>query len=55
MSYQPGMRMPPLIVMGMLVALGKMNFVSGNFPWERHCCARNDLTFVNQCPEVGDV
>jgi hypothetical protein len=47
--------MPPLIVMGMLVALGKMNFVSGNLPWERHCCARKDLSLIDQCPEVGDV
>jgi hypothetical protein len=37
-------------VMGMLVALGKMNLVSGNLFSARHCCARNDLIFVDQYP-----
>lgn len=46
MSYQPGMRMPMLTVMGMLGALGKMNLVSGNLFWERHCSARKDLRDV---------
>jgi hypothetical protein len=32
-----------LTVMGMLGALGKMNLVSGNLFWERHCSAREDL------------
>lgn len=41
--------------MGMLGALGKMNFVSANLLSARHCCARNDLSVLNQSPITGDV
>lgn len=32
----------------MLGALGKMNLVSENLDWERHCSARKDLEVQDQ-------
>lgn len=52
MSYQPGMRMPMLTVMGIMGALGNTKATSSNLPRRRHVSARKVLLDTSAAAHV---